>query len=368
METDRPTRGERLARARERRAASYAEIDGLLARQRGVVSRAQVLDAGLLPADLERALRRREWARVHPGVFVTHTGRLDWEQRAWAALLHAAPAVLDGVSALRAVEGAARGRRRPHEDDVIHVAVAADRAVRAPAGVVIRRRRHLDDRAGWSLTPPRLHYPHAVIEVATAEAEDLDAIGRLADATGAGRTTAHQLAVALRERPRSARRDWLSAVLDDIAAGSCSVLEHGYLAEVVRPHGLPVGILQAPGTTRGRPCFRDVDLPELGLVIELDGRLHHSSVAQRDKDLDRDLEAAAEGGRRTVRLGWGQVHGRACRTAALLERLLRDSGWAGGSVPCGAGCGVGRPREGSDVPGASDPSAAAARSAATVSP
>ena len=47
-------------------------------------------------------LRRREWARVHPGVYVAHTGPLSWPQRAWSAVLLVAPAALSGSSALHA--------------------------------------------------------------------------------------------------------------------------------------------------------------------------------------------------------------------------------------------------------------------------
>jgi hypothetical protein len=42
---------------------------------------------------------------------------------------------------------------------------------------------------------------------------------------------------ALAERQRVPRRAWLEAVLRDIADGSCSVLERGYLQHVERAHG-----------------------------------------------------------------------------------------------------------------------------------
>jgi hypothetical protein len=56
-------------------------LRALLGRQSGVVSRRQALACGMAPYDLERLLRRRELARVVPGVFVDHTGELAWEQR-----------------------------------------------------------------------------------------------------------------------------------------------------------------------------------------------------------------------------------------------------------------------------------------------
>ena len=62
----------------------YAE---LLALQSGVVSRRQLTGLGVEVHDLQRMLRRRELVRVHPGVFVDHTGSLTWLQRAWVGVL-----------------------------------------------------------------------------------------------------------------------------------------------------------------------------------------------------------------------------------------------------------------------------------------
>lgn len=63
----------------------------LMTTQDGVVSRRQALAHGATPADLRRLVRRREWSRLHPGVYVDHTGPPTWQQRAWAAVLFAAP-------------------------------------------------------------------------------------------------------------------------------------------------------------------------------------------------------------------------------------------------------------------------------------
>ena len=74
-------------------------------------------------------------------------------------------------------------------------------------------------------------------------------------------------------------------------------------------------------------------------MVELDGRLFHDSAAARDRDLDRDLDAASLGGdRQTVRLGYGQVFGRPCRTAYKLALVMQRRGWAEALSPC-AECG-----------------------------
>jgi hypothetical protein len=79
-------------------------------------------------------------------------------------------------------------------------------------------------------------------------------------------------------------------------------------------------------------------------VVELDGRLGHTSGAGRHADLQRDLEAAVDR-LGTVRLGWGQVFTGACTTAVLLGRLLQARGWAGTPVACSS-CGAAERRAG----------------------
>ncbi len=85
-----------LVRMEQRRLSEWLD------RQDQVVSRRQVLACGGNDAQIERLIRRREWARVHRGVYVTHTGPLSWSQRAWAAVLFHDPSALDGRSALAA--------------------------------------------------------------------------------------------------------------------------------------------------------------------------------------------------------------------------------------------------------------------------
>src|SRR6476620_2678399 len=58
------------------------EIRELLQLQSGVIARHQALAVGMAEHDIRRKLRRREWATVHPGVYVNHTGPLPFLQRA----------------------------------------------------------------------------------------------------------------------------------------------------------------------------------------------------------------------------------------------------------------------------------------------
>jgi hypothetical protein len=204
-------------------------------------------------------------------------------------------------------------------------------------GYRVRRIRDLADRIQPRISPPRLRVEDAVIDVALARPSELAAIGVLADLCQSRRTTARRVLEAVQSRQRVERRTWLEGVLTDIADGTCSTLEHGYLVRVERPHGLPRGERQVASRTRLGGALRDVDYAPLPLLVELDGRLFHDSSGQRDLDLDRDLDAVVDGCS-TVRLGWGQVFERPCYTAARISALLVRAGWTGRSSPCGPDC------------------------------
>ena len=310
-----------------------SEVDRVMGDQAGVVSRRQALGCGLQEHDIRRLLRRHEWASVHEGVYVDHTGPPTWLQRAWAAVLYAWPAALCHGSAIRAADGP--GRRDRRDDDPIHVAIDRKRTVAAPPGVLVHRLAGLATQTQWNTSPPRIRIEEAVLDVASSAAGELAAVATLADAVQSRRTTADRLLVALSGRQRLARRGLLEGALDDIAHGTCSVLEHAFLTRVERAHGLPTPARQR--SPEGQRVLRDADYDRFSLVVELDGRLFHDSATARDADLERDLDARLSEGRETVRLGWGQVLDRPCQTARKLGRLLQARGWTGAPTTC-PGC------------------------------
>ena len=302
-----------------------------LAIQAGVVSRAQLRTLELEPHDIRRLIRRRELSVIHPGVYVDHTGDPTWLQRAWAAVLFSWPAALAAESAMRAADGPGR---RDAEDGPIHVVINRSRRVVPPAGIHVVRTFGLDDRVLWNLGPPRMRYDEAALDVALASRGEFGAIGAVARAVQSQHTTATRMRTALAQRNRAPRRDFLTAVLDDVAAGACSVLEHGYLTRVEVPHGLPTAVRQQRGSTTAGVVYRDATYGILD--VELDGRLFHDTAEARDRDFERDLDGAVDG-RTAVRLSWGQVYDRSCSTAAKISRLLVARGWPRGRA-CGAGC------------------------------
>ena len=321
------------------------EFVKLLHEQQGLISRRQVLACGLDDAFIVRCLRRRELARVLDGVYVNHTGELNWLQRAWAAVLFYWPAALTHVSALQ-MNGM---RRAVGEDDPIHIAVDHCRRVTRQPGIALHRVRDLTRLIQPSRQPHRVRLEHAVLDVASDAKTDSDAIAVLADSCQSYKTTAARLAKVLRQRIRLSRRSFMLEVLEDVATGAYSVLEHRYLTRVERPHGLPTAKRQRWVSIGRSVAHRDVEYLGLVTVVELDGRLGHEEANDRWDDLDRDIDTAREG-KTTVRISWKQVES-PCRTAAAVAAILTVNGWSSQPSPCSSGCPVGPVRGDNSTPG-----------------
>ena len=152
-------------------------------------------------------------------------------------------------------------------------------------------------------------------------------------------TTAARLREALAGLPSLPRRAWLARVLDDLALGTCSVLEHTFLTRVEHAHGLPGPTRQARRRGADGTEYRDTEYDELALVLELDGKAFHEGSRARDRDYERELNDHVAG-KPSVRLGWGQVASRPCRTALKLSLVMLRHGWSGAPVPCGPECAI----------------------------
>lgn len=111
------------------------EVEWLLAYQRGVVSRPQILSMGITPAGLRHRYRSGgPWQRLPPGIYLTSTGEPSTDQLQTAALLYAGPSsVITGPAALRWYRLATQETRR------IDVLVPAARQCGSRAFVTIHR-------------------------------------------------------------------------------------------------------------------------------------------------------------------------------------------------------------------------------------
>jgi hypothetical protein len=326
-------------------------IAKLLDHQEQVLSREQVIARGGTDNDIARQLRRREWAQVHPGAYVAHTGPLTREQEEWAALLYYAPAALTGLSAMRAY-GLLPGRDlAPSERHrIVHLAVDRDRRLEARPGIRITRMQRFEEDVLGNYSPPRVRLEHVVLELVSSARREVGAVAVLCDAVQSRRTTAGRLLAALEGRPRLRHRALLRRILVDVSSGAYSVLEREYLLRVERPHGLPTGARQRRVRIGRSSAYRDVDYVQHGTIVELDGRLGHEAAMDRWSDLERDIDSAVAGSL-TVRLGWGQVLD-PCRVAAAVHRVLLTRGWSGRPRGCTPSCPVHRISGAQHAPGA----------------
>lgn len=327
---DEPDKADDLAAQTAQKAEWQARhLSAVRRMQEGVTTYAQLIEDGWTRVDIERSVRRNEIRRVHPRVYVDHTGPLSWAQRAWAAVLYAWPAYLCWTSL-----EPPRGR---DDGGPMHIAIETGRRVRPQEGIVIHRMSALSQRA-YGGAPPRLSIEDNALAMAHEARTDLDAIARVAEIASRSYVTADSLSAALERLPSMRRRRLVAGLIDDLEAGTHSVLEHGYLTRVERAHGLPVGSRQAPRTSPTGSQFRDVDYAAYGLVVELDGALGHDSWHDQGKDADRDLDELALRGSPTVRLRWHQVFGTPCRTASRIGQILARGGWTGTVIRCSDAC------------------------------
>ncbi|MGB0190169.1 MAG: type IV toxin-antitoxin system AbiEi family antitoxin domain-containing protein [Nocardioides sp.] len=316
------------------------DLQRLLRRQHGVLSRRQALGAGADQVHVARMVRRGQWVVVHPGVYVTHNGPLTRAQREWAALLRYPGSVLAGAAALAAHGVAAPSRgRQGRQSGSLELALPHGRHPRRSSpGISTSQRRDFAEAALPAANPPLLRIEHAAIDVASRAPSEDAAVAVLADVVRDGHTTPARLSAVLERQRGLPRRALLREVLVDVGSGAQSPLERRYLRDVERAHGLPTGQRQVREQVASwsgvetATLFRDVRYALFSSLVELDGGLGHSVAADRWADLDRDLAAAADGFA-TLRAGWRQVLD-PCRLALVVGRTLRLRGWQGQPAPC----------------------------------
>jgi very-short-patch-repair endonuclease len=161
----------------------------------------------------------------------------------------------------------------------------------------------------------------------------------LADGCQQGPVTPGRLRSALQLESRLRWRSALASIIDDVAAGAYSVLEHAYIRKVERAHGLPRGKRQACALTTGGRVIRDVHYEQFGVICELDGRLGHEDFIGRTRDRRRD-NIANDLGLVTYRFGYLPVLDSPCSVALTVSAALKQRGWRGRVVACGPSCEV----------------------------
>jgi hypothetical protein len=309
-------------------------LHAIAAAQHGMVSCAQIAEAGLTRGIAISRVKRGSWRRIHRGVYATFSGDLSREAALWAAVLYAGPGAM-----LSHQTAAELWKLVDVQSSLIHVTVPGDRRVRRRAGLAI----HLSSRASSvvhpSRNPPRTRLEETVLDLWDAARSLDEAVGWVTGALGRRLTTQSKLREAMQRRSRMRLRKHFAELLSPDAVGIHSVLEYRYVRYVERPHGLAGAKRQVRTRRDGRTEYRDQLYEAYGTAVELDGRAAHPGDT-RWTDIRRD-NAAATIGITTLRYGWRDVTTAPCRVAAEIAEVLAVRGYAR-ARPCSVDCPVGR--------------------------
>jgi hypothetical protein len=248
----------------------------------GVVTRTQLLAAGLTPMEIKLRVRKRALLRVHRGVYrVGHRARSTEATYLAAVFAAGEGAVLSGRAAAY-LWGIFKGSPPPAE--------VTARTERRIEGVRTRRCRHLDAQdVAVCRGVPVTSVARTVVDLA-AELS-LDALARICHEAGIryGLTPTAVVAV-LERRPRTRGARKLRRVVEGDVHVTLSKLEARFL-KLLRNEGLPLPLTNRPAGGRRVDCR----WPEHALTVELDGYRFHNSRHSWENDRRREREARARG-------------------------------------------------------------------------
>ena len=241
--------------------------------QAGMLSRRQLGACGVDRFRIRNQVRAGRWVTVGPKVIATLTGELSWEQRAWAAHLHAGPS-----SAVAGLTSARWHGLRGWGRETVEVVVPARCTVAPLPGVTVTRtRRPLEGLRGRGIQAHLLRLEPALLLFASREASPRTGCAVLAASVQQRLTSPGRLLLTLDELAPLPRSALLRATLHDVAGGAESMAEID-LGVVCRRAGLQPPVRQRRRRDRqGRFRYTDAewDLPDgRTLVLEVDGAFH----------------------------------------------------------------------------------------------
>ncbi|MGH2988120.1 MAG: type IV toxin-antitoxin system AbiEi family antitoxin domain-containing protein [Solirubrobacterales bacterium] len=295
----------------------------LAERQHGVVTRAQLLAAGIGPHRVKHRLARGRLHPIHRGVYAVGRPRLTRHGLWMAAVLACGPsAVLSHESA------AALWGLRPQGRPEIEVSVRTGRA-RTRRRIVVHRRANLGARDVTVRDRIPVTTPICtLVDIALAlDREELEAAINAADRREL--VGPDRLRRALNELPRRPGVANLREALDRRTFTlTDSALERRFL-----PLARDAGLGQPLTGVRLNGFKVDFYWPDLGLVVETDGLRYHRTPAQQATDRLRD-QAHTAAGLTSLRFTHAQVRyqpGHVRSTLAATAGRLRTA--SGRSAP-----------------------------------
>lgn len=298
-------------------------------RHDGVATTALLVSAGVSDTVVSRRVRQGHWRRLHRGVVLLQSGPPSWRQLAQGAVLAAGP----GAALSHRSAGFAHGLVATPAPEMV-VSVPLERTPGRRPGLVVRRRRSMPPAAGALRC---VDVADTVLDlVADARRED-EVVGLLCDAARSG-VPRPLLLSTLARRPVLRHRRMVADLLGDADARVESPLELRFDRDVEYAHGLPRSSAQVRERVGAGWVRADRRYRELGVRVELDGRLAHDGRA--DADAWRDNVVRVESGDITLRYRWRHVVTSPCAIASQLAAALSRRGWRGAPRRCGVTCGL----------------------------
>jgi very-short-patch-repair endonuclease len=282
-------------------------IARLAARQRGYVTRSQLLELGLGRRAVGHRLENGRLVAIHAGVYALGHAPFAAIDRAYAALLACGPGALLSHSTAACVWGIDHRWRTPFE-------VIVDCARRRP-GIKIHRatitRKDVRRHQGIRVTSPArtvLDICPRLTDKALARAINDLRLARLLRIPDLAEVTAR-----LRRHPGACR---VRALTEAPTGPTRSEFEDAFAA-FIDAHGLP----RAEFNAHVAGYEVDVLFPGQKVIVELDGWAFHRTKASFERDRERDATTLAAG-YRTVRMTWERMRNRARLEAERLRRIL----------------------------------------------
>lgn len=258
------------------------EVARIADRQHGVVTRSQLLSAGVTPTEVRRRLRSGALLQEHRGVYRVGHRAPSIHARYLAAVLACGDgALLSGLAAGHLL-GLVKALAPAPE-----VTTPTERRI---PGLITRRSRSLDarDATSWHGIPVTT-VPRTLVDLAAVlNAEDL---ARACHEAGVlHHTTPAQVDPVLARRPNTPGATTLRAVLRGETQVTLSKLERRFLS-LIDEVGLPRPIMNRPAGTKRV----DARWPDHNLTVELDSYRYHHSRHAWERDRRREREAHARG-------------------------------------------------------------------------
>jgi very-short-patch-repair endonuclease len=250
-------------------------------RAHGVVTREELLRAGISDDEIKQRLRNGLLLREHRGVYRVGHRAPSVEARYLAAVRACGDGALLSGRAAAHLLGVLKGAAPPPE-------VTAPTAHRVHG--VTTRRCGLDPRDGTILRGiPVTTVARTLTDLAAVLSPD--ELARACHEAGVRhRTTPAHVEAVLVRRPTTAGASKLRAILRGDARVTLSRLEQRFL-ELLRAAGLPLPQTNRPAGGRRVDCR----WPDLRLTVELDSYRYHNSRHAWEQDRRREREAHARG-------------------------------------------------------------------------